>query len=106
MPAPAILEFGAGSGKLAIDVLRALDAAGSLPDGGYQILEVSADLRQRQEEKLQNEIPELAGQVTWLDRLPTNFSGVVVANEVLDALPVERFIRHEDGHISSLSHRL
>jgi SAM-dependent MidA family methyltransferase len=94
---PAILEFGAGSGKLAIDVLRALDAAGSLPVEGYQILEVSADLRERQEEKIQSEIPELAGHITWLDQLPKDFSGIVVANEVLDALPVERFIRREDG---------
>jgi SAM-dependent MidA family methyltransferase len=97
LSSPAILEFGAGSGKLAVDLLRALAATGSLPAEGYKILEVSADLRERQEEKLHDEVPELAERVTWLDQLPQDFSGIVIANEVLDALPVERFIRHESG---------
>lgn len=94
---PAILEIGAGSGKLAVDLLRSLNDAGSVPEGGYQVLEVSADLRARQEQKLRDELPELADRVTWLDQLPQDFSGVVIANEVLDALPVERFVRRESG---------
>jgi SAM-dependent MidA family methyltransferase len=94
---PAILEIGAGSGKLAVDLLRSLNDAGSMPEGGYQVLEVSADLRARQEQKLRDELPELADRVTWLDQLPQDFSGVVIANEVLDALPVERFVRREFG---------
>lgn len=96
LASPAILEIGAGSGKLAVDLLRALHAAGALPDGGYRVLEVSADLQARQRQLLLDEVPELADRVTWVDRLPTRFSGIVIANEVLDALPVERFVRRDD----------
>ncbi len=76
-----ILEFGAGSGQLAHDVLSALAARGLHPE--YQILEVSADLAQRQQEKL----APFGRQVRWLTELPTSFEGVVLANEVLDAMP-------------------
>jgi len=93
--APSILEFGAGSGKLAVDVLTRLAEIDALPLS-YQILEVSADLRDRQEAFLRNEIPALVDRVTWLDCLPDTHSGVMVANEVMDALPVERFIRRGD----------
>jgi len=79
---PQILEFGAGSGQLAFDILTALDASGIATQ--YFILEVSADLRARQAHKL---APWLS-RVVWLDALPTLFEGVVVANEVLDAMPV------------------
>ena len=96
LESPAILEFGAGSGKLAADILGAL-AKLNAPSCEYNILEVSADLRERQEEYVQRIAPDLAGRVTWLDALPANFSGVVIANEVLDALPVERFVRRADG---------
>jgi len=89
---PSILEFGAGSGKLALDLLRKLAELDALP-ASYSILEVSADLRERQESFLRNEIPELADRVSWLDKMPEEHSGVIVANEVLDALPVERFVR-------------
>jgi SAM-dependent MidA family methyltransferase len=112
---PAILEIGAGSGKLAVDVMRGLAASDATPENGYLILEVSADLRERQEARLRSEVPELASQVTWLDQLPRDFSGIVLANEVLDALPVERFIRYEnniaqvcvssDGNTFSLAER-
>ena len=91
-----ILEFGAGSGKLAVDMLTALEALGALPDS-YQILEVSADLQERQRLRMQAEIPQLADRVRWISGLPQNFEGVIVANEVLDALPVERFVRREAG---------
>lgn len=90
-----ILEFGAGSGRLAVDVLAALDALGS-PPRRYSILEVSADLRARQERRIAAELPELAGRVHWLERLPAGFRGVVLANEVLDAMPVER-VRIDGG---------
>ncbi len=92
----SILEFGAGSGKLAADLLRALDALDALPDS-YLIVEVSADLRERQERYLQSEVGDLANRVHWLNRLPQKHAGVVVANEVLDALPVERFARRNSG---------
>ncbi len=86
-----ILEFGAGSGRLAVDLLRELEQLDSLP-AHYYILERSADLRERQQQLLQRELPVLSGRVTWLDRLPEHpFDGVMLANEVLDAMAVERF---------------
>ena len=97
LDSPAILEIGAGSGRLAADIIETLAADGALPAGGYHILEVSPDLQQRQRELLEERVPGVVGSVTWLDAMPTNFMGVVVANELLDALPVERFIRREGG---------
>ncbi len=92
---PAILEIGAGSGKLAADLLKGLADCGALPEQGYKILDVSADLRERQASFLRRHVPELLNRVEWLNALPEDFSGVVIANEVLDALPVERFVRRE-----------
>ena len=91
----SVLEFGAGSGKLAADLLRKFADLDAMPDR-YRIFEVSADLRERQETFLAREIPELVDRVSWLDRLPEQFKGVVIANEVLDALAVERFVRRKD----------
>ncbi len=91
-----VLEIGAGSGKLAVDMLIALEQLDSLPVF-YNILEVSADLQDRQKERLQKEVPHLLDRLRWLPGLPSEFDGVVVANEVLDALPVERFVRRGDG---------
>jgi len=86
-----ILEFGAGSGRLAVDILAELEAAGQLP-GRYCILERSAELRARQQETLRTQLPRLLERVEWLDSLPqADFRGVLLANEVLDAMPVERF---------------
>jgi SAM-dependent MidA family methyltransferase len=85
--APRILELGAGSGKLAADMLAELEQFGSLPDS-YFILEVSADLRARQQALLRERLPNFKDRVQWLDALPEKFSGAIVANEVLDALPV------------------
>ena len=90
--APSILEFGAGSGKLAADVISKLDEMNALPER-YEILEVSADLRERQQELLTREVPGLLDRVSWLAALPDEHEGVIIANEVLDALPVERFVR-------------
>ncbi len=92
----AILEFGAGSGKLALDLLQALKKLDALPRR-YCILEVSADLRERQQARLQSEAPALVERVEWVSGIPTGFTGVVIANEVLDALPVERFVRRDTG---------
>jgi SAM-dependent MidA family methyltransferase len=85
--APHILELGAGSGKLAADMLAELERLGSLPES-YSILEVSADLRERQQARLRERLPHLFERVRWLDELPETFCGAVIANEVLDALPV------------------
>jgi SAM-dependent MidA family methyltransferase len=86
--ADEVLELGAGSGALAAQLLDAFAALGQ--DVRYLILEPSADLRERQQTKLQRFGP----RVTWLDELPAvPIRGAVVANEVLDALPVSRFIK-------------
>ena len=82
-----ILELGAGSGKLAADMLAELEQSGSLPVS-YAILEVIADLRARQQALMRERLPHLLDRVHWLDTLPEKFSGAIVANEVLDALPV------------------
>lgn len=87
----SILEFGAGSGRMAADVLEALAALDALPER-YLILEVSADLAARQRERLASLAPALAGRIEWLSRMPARHRGVVLANEVLDALPCERFV--------------
>ncbi|HEX3396099.1 MAG TPA: SAM-dependent methyltransferase [Steroidobacteraceae bacterium] len=89
--AGSVLEIGAGSGRLAADVLARLEAQGQLPER-YWILEISADLRQRQREHLEKRLPHLLERVHWLDRPPEeHFEGLILANEVLDALPVARF---------------
>jgi SAM-dependent MidA family methyltransferase len=80
-----VLEFGAGTGALAEQVIRALDANGVQVH--YRIVEVSADLRARQQARL----APYAGRIEWLDRLPDAFEGCVLANEVLDAMPVQVF---------------
>ncbi|ADE13250.1 protein of unknown function DUF185 [Nitrosococcus halophilus Nc 4] len=91
-----ILEFGAGSGRMAADLLAELDRRGQLPER-YFILELSAELRQRQQQTLQQQVPHLAPKVSWLDRLPDNIQGLVLANEVCDAMPVHCF-QLEDEH--------
>jgi len=88
----AVLEAGAGSGKLALDMLTALEDLDALPST-YNILEISADLADRQKRLLQDKLPHLLGRIHWLSELPGNFDGVIVANEVADALPVERFVK-------------
>ena len=92
----SILEYGAGSGKLARDVLKALERLDALPER-YEILEVSGELQQRQAEFLRAEIPGLISRVSWIQAPPENHTGVTIANEVLDAQPVERFIRTGTG---------
>ena len=87
-----ILELGAGSGRLAVEILRKLTELKSPPER-YLILEISADLKARQEELISEELPDLLQRVEWLSKLPEKFAGVVIANEVADALPVERFER-------------
>ncbi len=91
--AARLLELGAGTGKLAADLLEHL-AARAVPAVEYSILEPSADLRERQQARLVQRWPE----VRWLDRLPASgFRGIVLVNEVADALPVMRFVRTADA---------
>ena len=92
---PVILEIGAGSGRLAVDVLSRLDSLHQ-PPRRYFILDVSADLRERQEQLIRQSAPHLFERVTWLDAPPAeDFEGVVLGNEVIDALPVTRFRLHQ-----------
>lgn len=91
----AVLELGAGSGALAVAVLQRLLELDTLP-ARYLILEVSADLIERQRQRISSELPELPVAVQWIDAWPAAFDGVVIANEVADALPVERFERRAD----------
>jgi SAM-dependent MidA family methyltransferase len=88
----SILELGAGTGRMAAKVLETLASLGRLPER-YAILEVSADLRDRQRVRIE-QLPEaLKKRVVWFDRLPSKpWRGVMLANEVLDALPCHRIV--------------
>ncbi len=92
----SILEFGAGSGVLAAQILFELGRLNKLPST-YYILELSSELQQRQKATISKVLPELIDKVVWLKNLPNNFSGVVIANEVLDAMPAKRLIQQTDG---------
>ena len=90
-----ILELGAGTGKLAVDLLLELAQLNQLP-AHYYILEVSDYLRQIQHEKLQSLLSaDLFKRVIWLDTLPTDFVGLIFGNEVLDAIPVHLIYREQ-----------
>jgi SAM-dependent MidA family methyltransferase len=91
MSQPFVLEVGAGSGRLAADILNSIEVE------RYFILELSGELRARQRETLQAEAPALVDRVEWLDALPEHFSGCVLANELLDAMPIHALAWREDG---------
>jgi SAM-dependent MidA family methyltransferase len=91
---PAILEVGAGSGRMAADLLAELTALGSEPVS-YSILEVSAELQTRQQATLQQHNPAALACTDWLTSWPENFTGIVLANELLDAMPVHRLVRQQ-----------
>jgi SAM-dependent MidA family methyltransferase len=82
-----VLEIGAGSGRLAVDLMRELEHLDALP-ARYAILELSGDLRQRQQALIEQALPHLAARFYWLDTLPERFCGLILGNEVLDAMPV------------------
>lgn len=92
-----ILELGAGTGKLAADILLALHAIGQQPKQ-YYILEVSDHLRSVQEETLLAKLPsEIFKKIVWLNRLPEQFVGLILGNEVLDAIPVHLVMKKSDA---------
>lgn len=93
--AASILELGAGLGTMAADVLSHLQRVGNLPEQ-YYILDLSPELKQRQYQTLQAKVPDLLNKVVWLDSLPETFDGVILANEVLDAMPVQLFKWHNE----------
>lgn len=91
-----LVEYGAGSGALAAGLLQALAGIDALPRR-YRIVEISAPLRAQQQSRIAG-LPDLAGRVEWLDEPPaTAWQGVAIANEVLDALPVDRFRASRNG---------
>jgi SAM-dependent MidA family methyltransferase len=96
-----LMEFGAGTGRLAAGLLGALTELGAQFDS-YAIVDLSGELRARQRDTLEREAGALASKVVWLDALPDSFEGVVIGNEVLDAMPVRLVVRklgawHERG---------
>jgi len=108
MEGGGVLELGAGTGKMAADIMQGLQGVGhaqandvaaqsgrSLPIDHYMILEPSPDLQARQRQHIVQSAPEYVSKVQWLETLPTQFSGVMIANEVLDAMPVHLI---EFGH--------
>lgn len=94
---PQILEFGAGNGKLAVDILEKL---GDRLDN-YYILELSADLIMRQQQTIQESLPAQAHKVKWLQTLPQKFEGIMLANEVLDAQPCN-LVQYQDGQYTNV----
>ena len=94
---PVILEFGAGSGRLCVDILNYLQDLDCLPDT-YFILELSGTLQAQQRQLIEAEIPNLLCKVQWIQSWPSMpFQGVILANEVLDAMPVHRFLQTEEA---------
>jgi SAM-dependent MidA family methyltransferase len=99
-----ILEIGAGSGALAAAILEELDRLDALPEH-YLILELSPELRARERDTLAARVPHLLERVAWLNQLPPSFSGIVIGNEVLDAMPVE-IVRNHGGRIEQAGVRI
>lgn len=92
-----VLELGAGTGRFAHDFLHTLNTFDALPEH-YFIYEISVNLRKKQQDFLRTISQEFFSRITWLDTLPTNFKGTIIANEVLDALPFHCF-RIEENEI-------
>jgi SAM-dependent MidA family methyltransferase len=93
---PVVMEIGGGTGRLAADILLALKNHDALPQQ-YLILELSGELRARQAETLAQFAPDLLSRVVWLDSVPETFSGCLIANEVLDAMPTNVLRWDESG---------
>ena len=91
----SILEFGAGSGSMAVSVLKKLDQM-KVKIKNYYIVDISKDLIKRQKEKILKELPRIYSRVSWITGIPKNFNGVIIANEVVDSMPFERFKKVDD----------
>ena len=97
-----MLEFGAGTGIMAADILLEMEKIGELPQR-YYILELSGELKQRQRQTVQTKAGHLIDKVEWIEELPvTGFCGIVLANEVLDAMPVHRFFKDTSNTVQPL----
>ncbi|OHX18100.1 class I SAM-dependent methyltransferase [Chromobacterium sphagni] len=93
-----VYEFGAGTGQLAIDLLRELAALGRLPQK-YVIIDLSPDLIERQQHNIRAALPGYFDRVEWASQLPRELDGVVIGNEVLDAMPCEMVFRDEQRQL-------
>lgn len=91
-----IYELGAGSGKLAFDILTTLHHSHQLPQH-YFIYEISPMLREKQQAFLKTHCPQWFNRIHWINEMPDQYQGIVIANEVLDALPVHLFRTDEEG---------
>ena len=91
----SVLESGADTGVMATDILLTLEDENCLPQD-YFILDLSPDLQQRQKETFETRAPHLLKHVTWLTQLPRDFSGIILGNEVLDAMPVDVFTQQDE----------
>lgn len=99
-----IVEFGAGTGQLMLDILEALEAQDALPCR-YLVIETSADLVQRQQQAVKERRPKYMEMVQWGVQLPDRVNGIIFANELLDAMPVKRFWIDENGEARELGVR-
>jgi len=86
----SVVEFGAGTGELMLEILTHLESLESLPDE-YVVMETSADLRQRQQVLIEASNPEYLKIICWSNSLKDQVNGIIIANELLDAMPVKRF---------------
>jgi len=86
----SVVEFGAGTGELMLEILRHLELQKLLPDE-YVVLETSADLQERQRQLIATSKPEYLEIIRWSNRLDEKINGIIIANELLDAIPVKRF---------------
>jgi SAM-dependent MidA family methyltransferase len=102
--APQVIEAGAGSGRLAADLLPALAALDCLPER-YRILELSGELRARQQATLAARAPQFADRVEWLDELPERFSGCLIGNELLDAMPTHALRWSDEAAVPAILER-
>lgn len=96
-----VLEFGAGAGTMATDVLMELEKLNCLP-GHYYIVEISPTLQQRQREKISIYAPHLLERVSWVKEVPGDFVGIILGNEILDAIPTHRVRINPDGNHQEL----
>ena len=91
IPDASIIEYGPGSGALAISILKQLLKM-DLKPRAYYMVDVSEDLIERQKNRISTELPEICDSVIWISEIPDGFSGIVIGNEVVDSMPFERFM--------------
>tara|TARA_B100000965_G_scaffold276616_1_gene234440 strand:+ start:1491 stop:2681 length:1191 start_codon:yes stop_codon:yes gene_type:complete len=96
IPDASLIEYGPGSGALAVSILRQLIQM-DLKPRAYYMVDVSEDLRERQKKRILTELPEIYDSVFWISGIPEGFNGVVIGNEIIDSMPFERFMISDKG---------